>query len=193
MKKVDYKVWIKHSEKELENLLTTYSSIYLIGHSMGGVIASYLASKYPSKIKKLILIAPGFEIGNYHQIKNDFISLIKRENKYETSGFEGLLHKVLTVPLSRTRQLKLLVSSYKNSVFQVKCPVLFIHGDIDNIVSLKSTINVYNKIETKKWLTVVSGVRHKMFISSKKDIVSSYILMYINGGLNWILNKKNKL
>ena len=36
-----------------------YKSIYLIGHSMGGVIASYLATKY-KQVKKLVLAAPSF-------------------------------------------------------------------------------------------------------------------------------------
>ncbi|MDD3392737.1 MAG: alpha/beta fold hydrolase [Bacilli bacterium] len=193
MTKVDYRKWIEYSEKEFNNLLDNYQKIYLIGHSMGGVIASYLASKYPSKVAKLILIAPGFELGNYSQVKDDFISLIKRNKRYQTSGFEGLLTKILRVPLPRIRQLKLLIDNYGQYIYKVKCPVLFIHGDIDNVVSYKKTIEVYNQIDNKKWLTIVRGERHKLFISDKKQQISHYINLYIKGGLGWYINRKNKL
>ena len=43
--KVTRKDWIKKAEDELEKIINAgYSEVYIIGHSMGGVIASYLAS-----------------------------------------------------------------------------------------------------------------------------------------------------
>ena len=52
-KTVKYQEWIKESEDMLNRLINYgYKDIYLIGHSMGGVIATYLASKY-KRVKKL--------------------------------------------------------------------------------------------------------------------------------------------
>ena len=45
--KITYKDWIKKVDHEMEFLINNgYSTIYVIGHSMGGVLASYAASKY---------------------------------------------------------------------------------------------------------------------------------------------------
>ena len=42
-----YKDWLKQSDDMIKFLLDNgYNTIYVIGHSMGGVIASYLAPKY---------------------------------------------------------------------------------------------------------------------------------------------------
>ena len=47
LSKVKHLEWMEASEKQIEWLINRgYKSIYLIGHSMGGVIATYLASKY---------------------------------------------------------------------------------------------------------------------------------------------------
>ena len=46
-KKITAASWIKKAESEVEFLINNgYKKIYVIGHSMGGVIATYLASKY---------------------------------------------------------------------------------------------------------------------------------------------------
>ena len=43
--------WIKMSEMQIEKIIKHgYKEIYVIGHSMGGVIAAYLASKYKDYI-----------------------------------------------------------------------------------------------------------------------------------------------
>lgn len=42
--------------------MSTASEIYVLGHSMGGVIASELAKLYPSDIQKLCLWAPAFQL-----------------------------------------------------------------------------------------------------------------------------------
>ena len=55
--KVKYQEWIDASENQVKWLINNgYGSIYLIGHSMGGVIASYIATKY-KEVKKLVLAA----------------------------------------------------------------------------------------------------------------------------------------
>ena len=44
--------WIKMSEMQIEKIIKHgYKEIYVIGYSMGGVIAAYLASKY-KEVKK---------------------------------------------------------------------------------------------------------------------------------------------
>ena len=56
LSKVKYEDWIKASEEKVEMLINRgYKNIYLIGHSMGGVIATYLATKYRNVKNKLLL------------------------------------------------------------------------------------------------------------------------------------------
>ena len=65
---------IKKSEEKVEWLINNgYSNIYVIGHSMGGVIASHLATKY-RQIKKLVLAAPAF---HYLNVVNDDLNIME--------------------------------------------------------------------------------------------------------------------
>lgn len=66
--------WINSAEKQIENLINHgYKNIYLVGHSMGGVISTYIASKY-KEVKKLVLAAPAF---HYLKFKNDKPDIIE--------------------------------------------------------------------------------------------------------------------
>ena len=54
---VDYKIWIERAEQQVREAQKKYhNNIVLFGYSMGGVIATYLATVFP--VKKLILSAP---------------------------------------------------------------------------------------------------------------------------------------
>lgn len=67
--------------KNLENV----SEIYVVGHSMGGAVASELAKLYPQDIKKLCLWAPALNMPTMMQyLKGEK----EKEEFYDHNGFE---------------------------------------------------------------------------------------------------------
>lgn len=50
-----YKQWLQKAEDAFQTLKRNYDTIYVIGFSMGGMIASYLAGTF--KVDKLVLLA----------------------------------------------------------------------------------------------------------------------------------------
>lgn len=71
----NYKDWVQRCEAKLSLAIKENPNVILIGFSMGGVIASYLASIY--KVQSLILCAPAFE---YLDIKK-VTGLFKKSDK----------------------------------------------------------------------------------------------------------------
>src|SRR5699024_4306319 len=67
---ITHQDWIKSAEEQLIRLLKHYPENYLIGFSMGGMIAAYLAAKYD--VEKLVLLAPA---GKYLSMKHLTIEL----------------------------------------------------------------------------------------------------------------------
>lgn len=70
----------------LEEMLSSkqVSEIYLLGHSMGGAIASELAKLYPDQISKMVLWAPAFNLPHgLHYL----IGEVPRAKSYDHSGF----------------------------------------------------------------------------------------------------------
>lgn len=191
MRKVKYQSWIERSEEEFLNLTKHYSQIYVVGHSMGGVIASYLASKYPNQVKKLILIAPAFEYGSFEQNKKDMKELFKKDKKEKTAGYDTFFSKLFQVRARNFFEFTKLVKHYRGCIKDVKVPTLILQGDEDNIVPGTSSTYAYQSIQAKeKYLTKLKGLRHQVFISSKKEEISEYIYMFIK--FHFSFHKKYK-
>lgn len=61
------------------------TEIYLLGHSMGGAIASELAKLYPHDIQKMCLWAPAFNLPQaIHYLKGN----VEQAETYDHNGFE---------------------------------------------------------------------------------------------------------
>lgn len=186
------KEWLEASERELKKLISKNKKVILVGHSMGGAIATILASRY--KVEKLVLIAPAFSIGSFNQNINDFKNLIMRkEERKFGSGFEGILTKTLTVNKSNIKEVKKIALLAKHRIKDVKCPLLLLHGTIDNVVSIKSSIELFGEFNCKKTFTLLTNVRHQVFKSNKRYDISKYIYNFIKGGIPFLMNQKNQL
>src|SRR5690625_3753315 len=66
---VVYEEWLEAAEESLQQLKAAYDVIYLIGFSMGGMIAAYLAGKFD--IQKLVLLATAGKIFSFKQMTLD--------------------------------------------------------------------------------------------------------------------------
>ena len=167
--KVTYQDWINYSEEKLNYLINNgYNNIYLIGHSMGGVIATYLATKY-KQVTKLVLAAPAFQSLGYIEHNLDIKkSIIDTPKLIKTYGKEEVIARVLKMSPSAIKEFMTLVKEYYDYPKELRCKVLIIQGDNDNLVPITSSSYVYNSAKGKKTLVYVKGLTHDVF-RSKRD------------------------
>lgn len=191
MTKVNYKEWLKKSEEELNKILKKYSTITVVAHSMGAIIAVNLAYHY-QQINKLVLLAPAFIFGNIKQNKEDIKKIINRTVDEDLgTGFEGSLTKFKNVPFYNMIEYRKMALKSKKYIKFIKCKTLILQGDKDNLVSIDSAKYVYDNLNTKKEFVIINNVRHQIFKSNKKEQISKYIYQYINGGmLHYVLKRK---
>ena len=111
---IEYKVekFQRYNEK-LEKIINAgYSEVYIIGHSMGGVIASYLASKY-KQVKKLVLAAPAFHYLAFKGDKVDVLESIKKlPNLFKNYNPEEVLSRLFKVPAGYDGKSEISVDVY---------------------------------------------------------------------------------
>ena len=187
---VAYTEWIDYSEEKLKWLIDMgYSKIYLIGHSMGGVIATYLAIKY-KEVKKLILAAPAFQyldiIGGEVHIKN---SIKLAPQIVKTYGGSELLSRFLKLNIKSTKEFASLIKKYYEYPKKIKCPLLILQGNMDDVVPISSSQYVYDNAKSKiKKLVIINGVTHDIFTSEADEkifkTVKSFIKrIHIDGGI----------
>jgi esterase/lipase len=150
--------WIKRAEENLQQAFKQNKNIILLGFSMGGVIASYLASVYP--IKKLILVAPAFSYINLDKVEKSIYTFLK---SLVISSPETFVQK-------GAKAFTQIVSQYKNSIAHVDCPVLLLQGSEDEIIPPKSSIWAYEQIgHDNKRLYFLQGAYHRMLYDGRME------------------------
>ena len=165
LSKSKYNDWINASEEKIEWLKDNgYHTIYLIGHSMGGVIATYIASKH-KEVKKLVLAAPAF---HYLSVDDSKKSITKSINEIpsiiKTYGKEEVIARVLKLNISTVKEFTSLVAKYYNTPKKVKCNTLLLQGTKDKLVPKSSVEYVYNNLAGKhKKIIYIEGATHDIF------------------------------
>ena len=184
LSKVKSEEWINSSEEMINWLISKgYNKIYLVGHSMGGVIATYLASKY-KQVKKLVLAAPAF---HYLSVKNKNLNIAQSlkdiPNIIKTYGSDEIIARILKLNITALNEFMKLVRDYYDYPKYVNCPTLIIQGKNDNVVPLTSSKYVYDTIRSKdKKLMYMDNLTHDLFRGDNPEEIYKIIEKFLKKG-----------
>ena len=181
LSKIDRVEWINASEKKVEWLIKNgYNKIYLIGHSMGGVIATYLATKY-KEVKKLVLAAPAFQYLNV--IKDDLNigkSLKIAPKVIKDYGSDEVIARMLKLNVSVLKEFIEFVKENYDYPKYITCPILILQGDNDSLVPVSSSEYVYDSVKSKnKKLIILEGVTHDIFRDTNKEKIFKIVEKFL--------------
>ena len=142
--------WIAKAEQALLEASRLRRPIILIGFSMGGVIASHLATRF--KIDKLILIAPAFEYLTIKTASSAISNAISKPNDEEVE-----------IPKTFTTTFRNIVDRYKDNIYDVECPILMLHASCDEVIPASLTNKIFNKLKnTNKKCFILLGGQHRI-------------------------------
>ena len=172
--------WINESERQLKRLIRKkYKNIYLIGHSMGGVIASHLAKKY-SQVKKVVLVAPSFTSLASKEEGGVLSAILKLPDIIKAYSYNELLTRVGKLPLRSEKEFFKLIDNYKDDVNGINVPIMFVHGTKDQLVPYKSSEKIFNSMNTnKKVFLTINDYYHDVFKGEKVDNICYYIERFL--------------
>ena len=129
------------------------SKIYILGMSMGGAIASVVASKKCEQVKKLCLWAPA---GRLDFTLRHYVQLLKGEMVFDTRGCIDLNANVVSKALfDELEDIDIydLSKDYKEGL-------LILHGSEDEVVSLDSSYKYLELYGDKAKLHIVNKANH---------------------------------
>lgn len=178
-KRVKKDDWIKSCEDHLKSIIEMgYRNIYVVGHSMGGVLAAYLASKY-KEVNKVVLAAAAFK---HIMSDNNIFSFIKKTPEYVKSySLEMVIDRLNKLHPSCLKEFLDLVNENQDILKNIKCPVLIVQGLDDNLVPVSSSLMIFNKVNSKvKKLLMCDNCNHRVFESKNKDKIISYIGKFLS-------------
>lgn len=179
--------WLEFVDHEVIKLINYgYRNIYVVGHSMGGILATYVAGKH-KEIKKLVLINAAFDYLNFKQNKNDL-------QEKDLKKYSHLWQKALRTSPLMFNEFRKLVKKSKSYLPIVNCPTLILRSMRDEIIPYNVGDEIYDKINSKeKYLTDIKDASHVVLNGNRKEETSHYIHCFFKGGLRWKKNFKKEI
>ena len=180
--------WINECEKQLATIIKKgYDKIYVFGHSMGSLLAGYLATKH-KEIDKLILSSPPYRFlakdeNGIHPIKSIKLGwqLLRDKDAVQYSATS----RIFRVTPYVTSQLVKLSKERINDPKSITCPTLILEGSKDRLVPFESAKYAYDRLNTKvKKFIIVNDVNHPIFRSHRKDVATIEVVAFLKNDLH---------
>ncbi|WLR42141.1 alpha/beta fold hydrolase [Bacillus carboniphilus] len=176
--------WIEEAITAYKKLEEQVDEIIVVGFSMGGMIASYLAAHY--SVKKLVLLSAAAYYVNPSQfavdIKQMFEDALNRNLK-DNELFNRYKKKIIETPLSSTLEFQKLVREVRPLLEKIHQPTLIIQGEEDGIVPAKSAHFLYDQIGSKeKELCFLPSSKHHVCHGNDFDTLKKKVHEFLISG-----------
>lgn len=184
LREVTWQDWLQFAEAEFQHLQQKCTSVYVVGFSMGGLIALYLSVKYT--VPRLVLLAPALFQLNTPQLLEDFVKIFKEyppENPAILDQLERYKRKITTTPLRAVYQFKKLVKEVTPYIPYVDSPVLIIQGKKDDVVVPDSAKRIYSQVSSEeKELLYLPESKHMLCHDVEKELVFQAVSQFLLKG-----------
>lgn len=177
MKNANYLQWIYSVEEELIKLQTNCDDIYIIGFSMGGLIAFNLAERY--EIKAIVTINTPIY---YWNIKRILTNLIEDLRERDLKNFKRYMKSSRNSPFSALRNFLLLLKLTKSKLKLIKCPVYIIQALDDDTVRKASASFIFDNLSSPiKCIRFYENGGHLILRSQIAEQVINDIEIFLKG------------
>ncbi|KQL34948.1 MULTISPECIES: alpha/beta fold hydrolase [Bacillaceae] len=174
LEKISAENWMMEAELALRQLQKEVDRLFIIGFSMGGVIALYLANRY--KIDKLILLSAAAKYIYPTQLLQDIREIAKEAmtGKLEDNSLYKLYRaKLKATPIHATIEFMRLVRMVEPYYGQIKIPICLVQGKKDGIVPYTTAQFLFDQLGSDKKELIYSEVG-KHHICYSDDSVGWY-------------------
>lgn len=143
MNETTWQDWLGTAETALLALMETYNKVFILGESMGGLLALYLASRYPSLLGAMVF-APAVKIRYLWLTKLvwRFMPLIKKG----PPNLRIPQQSYASFPLRAAASLLDLQRLVKNELKKIKVPVIIFQGKLDDTIDPMGSVYAYEHI-----------------------------------------------
>ena len=151
LKHVCHTDWLKDADRYAEQALRECEVLDVVGFSMGGLLAAYVANRY--RIRRLVLIGAAIIYISPARFVQAFRDMVReRDFRY----FE----KAGKTPARALWQFVKLVRKLRPEFSKITVPTLIVQGEADQVVHPASARWIYQRVKGPKELLIVPGARH---------------------------------
>lgn len=176
LKNISYTEWINSAESNLLSLLSSCEVVYIIGFSMGGLIAINLGLKH--QIGGIVTINTPIY---YWNVKRIMINIASDIVKRDLRNSRRYLNSSKQLPFTALLNFKLLLSKTKSKIKDLKCPIYIIQAINDDTVRKSSANYLFNHVGSEvKQLKFFDCSEHHILWSSDADKATEHIIEFLN-------------
>ena len=163
--KVKYKDWIDKVTQDVAQLASVSEKIYVVGCSMGAVLALYLASIFPLNG----CVVGGTVLKFRNQLTVNYLvpiihRIVKTSNKPIKYSPNTKFYGYPAYPLSALNEFRKLIKVVMEKISEITIPTLIIHSNSDYMSSKENMNIVKNSIKSiNKKILVVEKSHHNLF------------------------------
>lgn len=162
--------WLTSAERTAEAFTKRNAGFDLIGFSMGGLLAAYLASRFP--VRRLVLLNAAV----IYVSPGRLLQMIKDDWK---GGGTEPLSKVNTTPLRATWQFTRLVRHLKPEIAKVTVPTFIAQSERDQVIHPYSARYVYNKLTGYRELNWYAKSNHLICLGEEAPALFRQVSMFL--------------
>ena len=179
--------WIEFVEQGVADMSSQCNNIYVIGISMGSVLALHLSSIFP--LNAVVFASTVLQFKDVISTRiltplfHKFIPFRDKRLSYPKNIRDTFKYFGYSVwPMSAVNEMRKLTNKVKKELYDVNCPTLVIHSELDYLSLLSNASLVYNSISSKiKEKLIVKQAGHNLFVSNPdQDIIFQKVTSFFN-------------
>ncbi|WP_054967398.1 alpha/beta hydrolase [Alicyclobacillus ferrooxydans] len=172
--------WLQAVEPVIEAGLAE-GPVHLIGFSMGAMIASVMAAKYP--VTTVTMLAPAVFYVGTKQLFRQIAGVIKEswDKGANTSTYlKQRIERVSQTPLKSVKQFRRIVQLGKTALPQVTQPLCVIQGEMDEVVEPRGASYVYHTVGShEKEIHWLPQAGHMVCYSQVSSVLNAYVIDFL--------------
>jgi carboxylesterase len=182
MERTTWVDWIRSAERVLVDLFRQEQSVHLIGFSMGGLIAAYLAVKYANRVRSLTLLSAAVFMGRARQMLRHIAEAVQEtvRTKQSHDDLTRYINKMKNTPLRAVVNFRRLVRAIKPVLPRVQVPVLILQGELDELVEPRSALYLYEIVQSKtKYVRFLPKSKHMVCHDCEAEQLMRWVVDFL--------------
>jgi len=180
-----FEQWQEHVDTELERLASDYESIWLIGHSMGGLLALNACVKFSRQVRGVFTIACPFEFTRFStkvvkaRLLQTFSSKIRSE--YFIGNSIPLSPSLVWRIRKPAAEVKKLMLSTRENLPRVRAPVMAVYSSYDEVTSICSIDILKSALSNTHFeYLLLNESLHAFYPKHEREMIKNALLQFLD-------------
>jgi alpha-beta hydrolase superfamily lysophospholipase len=189
---------VEHAIADLDDFVTMAAAsapsrpVYLVGHSMGGMLAVAYAEQHQDRLAGVVVTGPAVVLG---EVITDLLDLdeipavplgefVSRDPAVAKAYDDDPLNYHGAMPKDMLRQAPERIEAVRSRFAEITIPIMAMHGEQDALVPMQGSIDIIAGVSSAdRTVRIWPGLYHEIFNEPEQDRVIDEVVRWISDRL----------